>query len=215
MAKKPAKSSKGSFPQSTKITELDDLKDFKSYIGKAKVPEQKLVDQISKLQKQTESKKVEQKSIPISSSTFTDEDLTPVGKFMFKLLDYTMYLVPLLSVHLILNILVRMQYNQDVEPQVIVVETLTTIPVLVLLHIFVHPYKDTRVFRIVSFFASEGIGGYLLYTSHEEGYYYVMKRAPPLGTLWVWMFLEMEWQWSAVSLVVIAFWMWKKNYTVF
>lgn len=201
-----------SFSQSTRIVELDDLENFKSYIGKAEIPNEKLVDQITSLKKQIQVEKNSNKS-GTGSTAFTDEDLTPVGRFMFKLLDYTMYLVPLLAVHLILNLLVRMQYGQDIEPSVIIVETLTTIPILVLLHLFVHPYKDTRVFRIVSFFASEAMGGYLLYSSHEEGYYYVMKRAPPLGTLWVWLFLEMEWQWAATSLVVIGFWMWKKGYT--
>lgn len=195
------------FPQSSRITELDNLQDFKTYVGKADVPDQTLVDQIAKLQQQASDH-----NRPNEDNSFSDEDLTPIGKFMFRILDYTLYLVPLLSVHLILNILVRMQYGQDVEPSEIIAETVTTIPILVLLHIFVHPYRSTRFFRIASFFASEAIGGYLLYSSHEEGYYYVMKRAPPLGTLWVWLFIEMEWEWAATSLVVIGFWMWKKGY---
>lgn len=147
-----------------------------------------------------------------------EQDLTGVGRFMFGLLDYATYLIPIISVHLVLDVLVRVQYSEDTfegfAQRDVLYRAAMAIPVFALLHHFVHPFRKTRLFRIASFFASVGTGGYLLYAGNEEGYYYIMKRAPPLGTLWVWMFVEMDWEWSAMSLIVVVFWMWLKDYSL-
>jgi hypothetical protein len=199
-------------PQSSKIVELDNLQDFKNYVGQKEIPQEPLIKQIEKLQRVDNANIVPR----IDGSVLSipdDPELGSVGKAMFLILDYTAFLVPLVTVHLVLNLLVRMQYSQDYVVKDIVLETLSTIPVLAVLHTIVHPLTGTRLFRISSFFASVAMGGYLIYESNEEGYYAVMKRAPPLGTLWVWLFIEMDWQWAATSLVVVGFWMWKKGYS--
>ncbi|CAN6633152.1 hypothetical protein TRVA0_014S00386 [Trichomonascus vanleenenianus] len=194
---------------SPRIVELSS-EDLKNYVGSAEVPQQTLYEQIKKVQAQVPEEKPEKTSYDPDS----DPELGTMGRAMFKILDYTAYIIPLLSVHLVLNILVRIQYAVDFELVDILSDTFTTIPVIAILHTFVHPLRDTRVFRIVSFFASAAIGGYILYASNEEGYYYIMQRAPPLGTIWVWLFIEMDWEWSATSLVVIAFYMWKNGYSL-
>ena len=234
MARKSARprSKVGSHPR---IQELDNLQDFKDYVGAADVPDKPLIQKIEELQKQrdqklkaqthkssTPPKRYRKTSLPTgaTSDSLANEnvDLSPMGRFMFDLLDYTAYLIPIISVHIVLDILVRVQYSEDTfegfAQRDIMYRALMAIPVFALLHFFVHPLRHTRIFRIASFFASVGAGGYLLYASNEEGYYYVMKRAPPLGTLWVWLFIEMEWQWAGTSLVVIAFWMWLKDYSI-
>lgn len=212
-----------------RIEELDNLQDFKDYVGKANVPSQPLVEKIAELQAQrteklneraqtTPAPKRYRKTSVKETDTDKEDELSSTGKFMFDFLDYTMYLIPIISVHVVLDILVRVQYSEDtfegVAQQDILYRALMAVPVFALLHFFIHPLTSTRFFRIASFFASVAAGGYLLYASNEEGYYYVMKRAPPLGTLWVWLFIEMEWQWSATSLIVIAFWMWLKDYSI-
>ncbi|ANB12489.1 hypothetical protein AWJ20_745 [Sugiyamaella lignohabitans] len=229
------------FPTSAKITELDSLQDFSDYVGQAEIPAETLVDHIQRVQGQYDAKtkktgsrsndlppNIKRTTVPSAKSRATRspdeastaiteddlEDLSGVAKFMFTALDYTMYLIPLLAINIVLNVLVRAQYGQEVDSKEIVAESLTTIPVMTIVHAVFHPYKSTRVFRIVSFFTAVAIGGYILYTTHEEGYYAVMKRAPPLGTLWVWLFLEMDWEWAATCLVVIAFWMWKQGYSL-
>lgn len=234
----------GSHPQ---IHELDNLQDFTSYIGAAKVPQKPLIDQIAQLQAQRDERlnsstttsaatdqlnptittpqryrrKPASSSSTASSTTPTfdrDTDLSATGRFLFDILDYSTYLIPIISVHLVLDILVRVQYSEDTfemfAQRDVLKRAVMAIPVFAILHTFVHPLRHTRAFRIISFFASVVTGGYLLYAGNEEGYYYIMKRAPPLGTLWVWMFVEMEWQWAAVSLVVMVFWMWLKDYSI-
>lgn len=237
MARSKQKSKVGSHPR---IQELDNLQEFKDYVGNANVPATPLIQKIEQLQAQR-AEKLNERSFtqPALSTASTPkryrksgkethatttknanstDDLSPVGRFMFDSLDYTAYLIPIISVHVVLDILVRAQYSENswesVAQNEILYRALMAIPVFSLLHFFVHPLTGMRAFRIASFFASVAVGGYLLYASNEEGYYYVMKRAPPLGTLWVWLFIEMEWQWSATSLVVIAFWMWLKDYSI-
>lgn len=238
MAPKNRKAAK-SAGQHPRIEELDNLQDFKNYVSSTGVPEVPLVQQIEELQSrarshpstssQSSSKsqtapkryRKSQTSQQVNSEEGEDEeDLTAVGQFMFDILDYSTFLIPLLSVHLVLDILVHVQYtdstfeNMSLLDRDVLARAGLCIPVFALLHHFVHPMKDTRVFRIGSFIASVATGGYLLYAGNEEGYYATMKRAPPLGTLWVWMFIEMEWAWSASSLVVVAFWMWLRDYSL-
>lgn len=237
---KPGSSSVGQHPR---IQELDNLQDFKNFIGNAEIPDVPLVEKIAELQAQRDAKLNASSSSASGSSASPqsvpkryrkppsqagtvaslgeidrDEDLTRLGRFMFDALDYATYLIPIISVHVVLDILVRVQYSEDTfegfAQRAIVARAATAVPVFALLHHFVHPLRNTRLFKIASFLASVAAGGYLLYASNEEGYYYVMKRAPPLGTLWVWMFVEMEWQWAALSLVVIVFWMWLKDYSI-
>lgn len=228
-ASKKNPSSIGKHPQ---IEELDNLQDFRSYVSASGIPDKPLVQKIEELQREQRQKqqretpkryrKVSQPKATAAAATNSDDDyseLTPLGRFMFDLLDYSTYLIPIVSVHVVLDVLVRVQYSEETFETIatqrdIFYRAALAVPVFALLHFFVHPLRNTRVFRIASFFASVAAGGYLLYASNEEGYYYVMKRAPPLGTLWVWMFVEMEWQWSATSLIVIAFWMWLKDYSI-
>ncbi|KAF5097083.1 hypothetical protein D0Z03_001487 [Geotrichum reessii] len=229
-ASKKTTSSVGKHPQ---IEELDNLQDFRSYVSASGIPDKPLVQKIEELQREQRQKqqqretpkryrKVSQPKATAAAVTNSDDDyseLTPLGRFMFDLLDYSTYLIPIVSVHVVLDVLVRVQYSEETFETIatqrdIFYRAVLAVPVFALLHFFVHPLRNTRIFRIVSFFASVAAGGYLLYASNEEGYYYVMKRAPPLGTLWVWMFVEMEWQWSATSLIVIAFWMWLKDYSI-
>jgi hypothetical protein len=224
-ASKQKPNSIGKHPQ---IEELDNLQDVRSYVSASGIPDKPLVQKIEELQNQRRQHQ-QQREPPkryrkVSQSKSADEEdekegLTPLGQFMFDLLDYSTYLIPIVSVHIVLDVLVRVQYSEETFETIatqrdVFYRAVLAIPVFALLHFYVHPLRETRIFRIASFFASVATGGYLLYASNEEGYYYVMKRAPPLGTLWVWMFVEMEWQWSATSLVVIAFWMWLKDYSI-
>lgn len=149
-----------------------------------------------------------------------DDDEDDEGQLFFAILDYTQLLIPLLSAHIIFDILVRVQYAQNVrwenvaEQSEVLQRAAIAAPVLVVLHLFFNPHKDNRIFRIASFFASVLIGCYLVYISEEQGYYFVMKRAPPLGTLWLWLFFIMHWAYAGASLIVVVFWMWLHGYSI-
>lgn len=188
------------------MVEIIEVSDIKDYEGIAEIPNETLLQRVEKLQKE------QQKATRPNYNYETDGDLSATGKSFFRVLDISMYVIPLLAVHLCLNILVRMQYGQDVTTGLIAKETVQSVPVLILVHYMLHPYRKNVVFRILSMIASTAIGMYLVYSTNEEGYYAVMKRAPALGTLWVWLFLEMEWNWAAMSLVGVGAYMWLNDY---
>ncbi|EED22005.1 conserved hypothetical protein [Talaromyces stipitatus ATCC 10500] len=51
------------------------------------------------------------------------------------------------------------------------------------------------------------LGGYLIHTTNQSGYYAVMKRAPSIGTMWVWCVLEISSPLAAlVALLVPLAW---------
>lgn len=153
-----------------------------------------------------------------TTTTSLEEEIE--SNILFSILDYTQLLIPLLSAHIILDILVRVQYAQDItwenvtEQLDILKRAAIAGPILITLHLFFDHWKFTRLFRIGSFLASVAIGTYLAYISNEEGYYFIMKRAPPLGTIWVWLIFEMHWAYAALSLVVVSTWMWLHGYSI-
>ncbi|RFU31768.1 hypothetical protein B7463_g4567, partial [Scytalidium lignicola] len=44
-------------------------------------------------------------------------------------------------------------------------------------------------------------GCYMIYTTNENGYLANMKRAPPLGCMWIWAVIELDLLWAAISLL--------------
>jgi hypothetical protein len=55
------------------------------------------------------------------------------------------------------------------------------------------------------------LGARLIAISNDAGYYAVMKKAPPIGTLWVWAVMEMSAGFSALGLLLPLGWavLWK------
>ena len=66
-------------------------------------------------------------------------------------------------------------------------------------------------------FAAVGIavGGWLVHITNKEGYLAEMRRAPPLGTVWVWCVAEMEWKVGVGCVGVVGVWGWWKGYGLF
>ncbi|KAL1957257.1 hypothetical protein VTO42DRAFT_6163 [Malbranchea cinnamomea] len=64
------------------------------------------------------------------------------------------------------------------------------------------PTPRNFFFLFVSFL----LGARLIAISNDAGYYAVMKKAPPIGTLWVWCVLEMAPGFAALGLVVPLGW---------
>ena len=58
-------------------------------------------------------------------------------------------------------------------------------------------------------------GTYLIHAANDEPYFAVMKRAPPLATLWVWSVIELDLPFALASLFAVAAWLYFMNYTIF
>ncbi|ODQ65018.1 hypothetical protein NADFUDRAFT_83131 [Nadsonia fulvescens var. elongata DSM 6958] len=244
------------------VTILNNYADFKKYIGDAGVPQEPLITQIDRLRSSRivelggDSQAFEQE---MTSQNFKhtpgkqpleviaegkkkeregDEE-EEEGGLMFTVLDYTLYIIPLFSVHLCLDILVHQQYSEPTEdmlnPMSLFMRASTALPVFALLLHIVRSFSPSDVdkqqskkteaelvkdknryfwFQTCLFFASVGLGMYVIFISNEEGYYAVMKKAPAIGTLWVFAVLIMEWNWSLASLVIIGTWSWLRGYSI-
>jgi len=57
-------------------------------------------------------------------------------------------------------------------------------------------------------------GCWIIHMVNKAGYYAVMKRAPPVGTLWIWTAVEMELLWLVASCTAVATWTWWGGYAI-
>ena len=123
--------------------------------------------------------------------------------------------VTLSMLHFTLDVLVHHQYALSISWSNIIRRTLTALPALFVIICMLQP-RSQHVFTQLLYLAmSIAAGCYLVYVSNEEPYFAVMKRAPPLGTLWIWSVIEMRLKWAVAGLVVVGAFYWGGGYTIF
>jgi len=134
-------------------------------------------------------------------------------------LDIALYTTTLTLLHYTLTVLVHHQYATTPPslPKLFYESTVASpTPLLVLIIVAtLHPRSSHIVTQLLFATLSLVAGAWLVYASNEDPYMAVMKKAPPLGTLWVWAVVEMRWEWAAGSLGLVASWGWWKGYTVY
>ncbi|KAA6408672.1 MAG: hypothetical protein FRX48_07754 [Lasallia pustulata] len=123
--------------------------------------------------------------------------------------------VTLSMLHFTLDVLVHHQYALSISWSNIIRRTLAALPALFLIIYMLQP-RSQHVFTQFLYLAMSIVAGcYLVYVSNEEPYFAVMKRAPPLGTLWIWSVIEMRLKWAVAGLVVVGTFYWGGGYTIF
>ena len=137
-----------------------------------------------------------------------DELLGPLAQALFNAVTLT-------ALHFTLDVLVHNQYRTEVSWGAIAWKTITAFPFLLLLVFVMHPRASAAWAQAVFLIGSVVAGCYLVQTSNRAAYYAVMKRAPPLGTLWVWTVMEMRLQVALVGLAVVAFYFWWGEFSIF
>lgn len=140
----------------------------------------------------------------------TEEPIGPVGHAVF-------WSVTLAMLHFTLDVLVHNQYRQDIEWGPIFQHAFTAVPVLFLLVYILRSETARRweTARQLLYFSIAVAGGcYTIHVSNRYGYYAVMKRAPPLGTLWIWSVIEMNLTFGAASLALNAVYLFWKGYSI-
>jgi len=138
-----------------------------------------------------------------------DEDpVGPLGQAIFFSISLTM-------LHFTLDVLVHQQYRQSIAWDMILRRTAITFPILATLVYLLHS-RSKKIWAQVLFLGmSIGAGCYLIYSSNEEAYFAVMKRAPPLGTLWVWSVIEMRLEVAVASVVAVGGYFWWGGFEMF
>lgn len=166
-----------------------------------------------------------------------EEDEELLGRFGHAVvLTFTLALL-----HFTLDVLVYHQYAQDIEWNAIFKRTFSTLPVLFLLTYILSSPSSTspstfsispkgiltrggnstkdklvHVGRQVLFFGCNVAAGcYMLHVGTRYGYFAVMKRAPPVGTLWVWSVIESELLLGVAGLAITAFYGWYAGVEIF
>jgi hypothetical protein len=147
--------------------------------------------------------KVPTASTPASST----DDVPPIGPFG----DAILYSTSMAALHFTLDVGVYSQYREEILWNEIVWRAVTAMPVFMLLVYLTHvgfSYRF-RILRDASFFAGAVVAGcYLVYSVNKHGYFYVMKSAPPVGTLWVWSVIEMSLPFAAASVLPVLGYVW-------
>lgn len=133
-------------------------------------------------------------------------------------LDVFLYTATLTMLHFTLTVLVHHQYAATPPSLTSILYTSTvtspTPALIVVLVSILHPRSSLLPTQILFAFLSVAAGAWLVYASNEDAYMAVMKKAPPLGTLWVWAIVEMRWEWAVGCLSVVAGWGWWKGYSM-
>ena len=137
-----------------------------------------------------------------------DDPIGPLGHAIILTVTLTM-------LHFTLDVLVYHQYAQTISWPAIVKRTLIVCPLLFILVYILSPRSQYLSTQILFGGMSVAAGCYMIYSSNEEAYFAVMKRAPPLGTLWVWSVKEMRLVWAVASLAVVGAYFWWVGYTIF
>ena len=140
-----------------------------------------------------------------------DAPIGPLGEAFFLTTSLGM-------VHFTLDVLTFHQYAQDMEWDSIVKRSVTIYPVLFLAIYILHS-KTLAAFVVLRqlFYLVLAIaaGCYMIYAGNTYDYFAVMKRAPPLGTLWIWSVVEMKLPYAAASVVVDLAYLFWNGYTMF
>ena len=137
-----------------------------------------------------------------------DEPIGPVGQAVFFSSTLTM-------LHFTLDVLVQHQYRQEMDWGMIGRRTASTWPMILLLVYLLHPGRTANMLlsQLFFFVAAVASGCYLIYAANDQSYYAVMKRAPPLGTLWVWSVIELRLPYAVLSLLVAVAFLYHGNYS--
>lgn len=134
-------------------------------------------------------------------------------------LDIILYTVTLALLHFTLTVLVHHQYATTPPslPSLFYESTIAspTPALLLILVAILHPRSHQIAIQLLFVTLSIVAGAWLVYASNEDPYMAVMKKAPPLGTLWVWAVVEMRWEWAIGCLGLVASWAWWKGYAMY
>ncbi|KAK4998372.1 hypothetical protein LTR66_002384 [Elasticomyces elasticus] len=145
------------------------------------------------------------------ASAASEDPLGPFGDAVFFTLSLSM-------LHFTLDVLVYHQYRQDIAWDEIFARTTTVLPILFFLIYMLHTETASKLPVVKQlFFLSIAVtaGCYMVFAGNTYDYFAVMKRAPPVGTLWIWSVIEMRLPYAVASLVAVGGFMWTKGFTVF
>lgn len=166
----------------------------------------------AELHAQAMAKQGDGKPVEKQKSSFDDDDdeLGPVGNAL-------LYTLSLASFHFMIDVLVYNQYaaasaDEPFDWVDMLTRTCRVIPVLAIATWLMHTTtakRTLRPLRQVAFLAGATVTGTtLIWSGNKMAYYAVMKRAPPLATLWIWSVVELDPAPALLSAILVGVWAW-------
>jgi len=153
--------------------------------------------------------------VPLASTpSSSNDELPPIGAFG----DSILYSTAMAALHVTLDVIVYSQYREDIVWNEIIWRAATSLPIFTVLVYLTHVDFSYRfpIFRDAIFFlGSIAAGCYLVYSGNKHGYFYVMKSAPPVGTLWMWSVVEMTLPFAAMNAAVVFGYIWWNGFDFF
>jgi len=150
--------------------------------------------------------------LSIPENRVNDEELEE--PLVGRLGESILWSISLTMLHFTLDVLVTHQYAVAIKWPDLIRRLGTAFPTILLLIYSFHPHPSrsillptvsrryqTLVHQAFFFIISISAGSYLIYITNMHGYYAVMKRAPPLGCLWIWAVIELNIFWATGSLI--------------
>ncbi|RFU81532.1 hypothetical protein TARUN_691 [Trichoderma arundinaceum] len=160
----------------------------------------------------------------VSDDEDEDARLSPGAERFLEALLYTSTLAML---HFTFDVLVMNQYGTEIKWKRICTNAARAWIVFFFLFYALHPHEPNatlipglprrfqRSLRQLLFFAMSCITGCaLVFITNSKGYLYNMKRAPPLGCLWLWAVVELDLKWALPSLAVTGVYVWVNGYSI-
>ena len=136
-----------------------------------------------------------------------DEPIGPFGQAV-------LYAISLTMVHFTLDVIVHQQYREEIRWNEITRRALGMLPLLIGLVYGLHSRSAKLWAQVLFCGIGVAAGCYLIYSSNELGYFAVMKRAPPLGTLWIWSVVEMRLSFALSNLALVGAFFWNGKYSL-
>jgi len=131
-----------------------------------------------------------------------------------RLGEAILWSISLTMLHFTLDVLVTHQYAVEISWPKLVSRAGQAFPIILFFFYIFHPHPSPSMLplrlpqriqpilhQLLFFVGSVAAGCYLIYITNVHGYFAVMKRAPPLGCLWIWSVVELDLLWAATSLI--------------
>ena len=147
---------------------------------------------------------------PDGSLSHTAEPANDQGDLSTPYLDIFLYASSLTMLHFTLTFLTHHQYDTEPPrpiPLFLSSSVYSPAPFILTFLVWVlHPRASQPVVQVLFAILSVVGGGWLVKATNEEPYMAVMRKAPPLGTLWVWAVVESRWEVAIVELALVGAW---------
>ncbi|KAL7917684.1 hypothetical protein ACQKWADRAFT_324434 [Trichoderma austrokoningii] len=156
-----------------------------------------------------------------------DDDEAQMSPGAERFLEALLYTATLTTLHVTFDVLVMNQYGTAIKWDRVVQNAGRAFIAFFILFYILHPSEPhatlipglprrfQRPLRQLLFFAASCVAGCaLVYTTNSKGYLANMKRAPPLGCIWLWAVVELDLPWAVLSLAVTAVYLWANGYSI-